>query len=308
MAEVDVIIPVYKPSAGFLALLDALAAQSLPIGQIILINTEKKYFDQLVAGTDLFDQYSNLVVRHIKKEEYDHGGTRNYGVSLSKAPYFIMMTDDAIPADEKLVERLLEPFQDKKVGMTYGRQLPAAGCGVIESYTRCFNYPDTPCVKSVENLKDMGIKAFFASNVCAAYRRDIFDALGGFTDRTIFNEDMIYARGILNAGYRIAYAAQAEVMHSHNYSGWEQLKRNFDLGVSHAEYPEIFDGLSTESEGIRLVKKTCGYLFRIRKPWLTGKLIWQSGCKYIGYFLGKRFRKLPRKMIRFFSMNRGYWK
>lgn len=308
MLEVDVIIPVYRPSRKFLELLDMLELQSLPIGKIILINTEKKYFDQLTEGTNFGEKHKKLVVEHITKEEFDHGGTRNFGVSLSKAPYFIMMTDDAVPADEQLVERLLAPFEDEKVGMAYARQMPAEECGVIERYTRSFNYPDASCLKSAEDLKDMGIKAFFASNVCAAYRRDVFDRLKGFTDHTIFNEDMIYARGLLNAGYRIAYAADAKVVHSHNYSGKEQLKRNFDLGVSHADYPEIFSGLSTESEGIRLVKKTCAYLFRIGKPWLVFKLVWQSGCKYLGYFLGKRYKKLPRNMIKNLSMNKGYWK
>lgn len=308
MLEVDVIIPVYRPTRKFLELLDMLESQSLSIGKIILINTEKRYFDQLTVGTNFWEKHKKLVVEHITKEEFDHGGTRNFGVSLSKAPYFIMMTDDAVPADEQLAERLLAPFEDEKVGMAYARQMPAEECGVIERYTRSFNYPDTSCLKSAEDLKNMGIKAFFASNVCAAYRRDVFDRLKGFTDHTIFNEDMIYARGILNAGYQIAYVADAKVVHSHNYSGKEQLRRNFDLGVSHADYPEIFSGLSTESEGIRLVKKTCACLFKLGKPWLVFKLVWQSGCKYLGYFLGKRYKKLPRNMIKNLSMNKGYWK
>lgn len=67
----------------------------------------------------------------------------------------------------------------------------------------------------------------------------MFDALGGFVAHTIFNEDMIYARKVLNEGYGIAYAAEAKVEHSHNYSGIQQFHRNFDLGVSHAQYPEI---------------------------------------------------------------------
>lgn len=308
MVEADVIIPVYRPKEKFLKLLDMLQVQSQPIGQIIVINTEKKYFDQLTEGTDFQEKYKELRVVHISKEEYDHGSTRNLGVSLSQAPYFIMMTDDAVPADEKMAERLLAPFEDEKVGMTYARQMPAEESGAIERYTRLFNYPDSSCRKSAENLKDMGIKAFFASNACAAYRRDIFERLKGFTEGTIFNEDMIYARRLLNAGYQIAYTAQAKVVHSHNYSGIAQLKRNFDLGVSHADHPEIFAGLSTESEGIRLVKKTCGHLWRIGRPWLVFKLIWQSGCKYVGYFLGKRYKKLPAEIVKKLSMNQGYWK
>lgn len=307
MFEVDVIIPVYKPTERFITLLELLLDQSCPIHRIILINTEKKYFDQFFAGKDFFEKHKKVLIKHITKEEFDHGGTRNYGVSLSTTPYFIMMTDDAVPADKELVRQLLEPFTDEKVGMSYARQLPSKDCGVIESYTRSFNYPDRSLIKSSKNLKSMGIKAFFASNVCAAYKREIFDRLGGFTNHTIFNEDMIYARGLINAGYNIAYAANAGVIHSHNYSGVQQFKRNFDLGVSHADNPEIFSGLSTESEGVRLVKKSCGYLCKIGKPYLTVKLFWLSGCKYMGYFLGKRYGHLPKRMIKAFTMNKNYW-
>lgn len=305
--EVDVIIPVYKPSEKLLCVLNQLMAQALPVHGVILINTEKKYFDEFAKKTDFWNKYRNVQVRHVSKAEFDHGKTRNYGVSLSETPYFIMMTDDALPVDLHLTEQLLAPFKDRRVGMSYARQLPGEGCGIIESCTRAFNYPERPCVKSAENLKDMGIKAFFASNVCAAYRRDIFEELKGFRDHTIFNEDMIYARGLLDAGYLIAYTPRAEVNHSHNYSGLKQFQRNFDLGVSHALYPEVFGGLPAESEGIRLVKATCRRLLAMGKPWLIFRLFWLSGCKYLGYLLGKKYAKLPKYLVRSFSMNKEYW-
>lgn len=307
MFEVDVIIPVYKPKEKLLKLLECLNEQSLPVQNIILINTEKKYFDQFVEGTDFFEKNKKVLVKHISKEEFDHGKTRNYGVSLSKTPYFIMMTDDAVPVDRELVRQLMEPFGDEKTGMSYARQLPAKGCGVIEDYTRLFNYPNQSRIKTLGDIESMGIKAFFASNVCAAYNREVFDRLGGFVNHTIFNEDMIYARGLLNAGFQIAYAAGAQVQHSHNYSGFQQLSRNFDLGVSHAEHPEVFSGIAAESEGIRLVKRTCGYLCKVGKPYLIVRLFWLSGCKYIGYFLGKRYRHLPGRMRKKLSMNKNYW-
>ena len=62
---------------------------------------------------------------------------------------------------------------------------------------------------------------------------------GGFTERAIFNEDMICAGTMIQKGYSVVYAADARVYHSHNYSGRQQFHRNFDLGVSQAEHPEI---------------------------------------------------------------------
>jgi rhamnosyltransferase len=78
--------------------------------------------------------------------------------------------------------------------------------------------------------------------------------------------------------------------------------------VSQAEHPEIFSMAKSESEGIRMVKETARYLIRIRKPWLILELILKSGCKYLGYLLGKSYRKLPRWLILRLTMNRAYWK
>lgn len=307
-AEADVIIPVYKPEKTFLQLLDMLSRQRQYLKRIIIINTEKKCFDEKIPEQELLQKYDNLLIRHISKEEFDHGKTRNYGVSFSDSPYFVMLTDDCMPEDDRLIHNLLAPFEDPQIAISYGRQLPNKDCGELEAFTRSFNYPETSGVKYAENIPELGIKAFFASNVCAAYRRETFDTLGGFVPRTIFNEDMIYARRVLDAGFGIAYAADARVIHSHNYSGLQQFHRNFDLGVSHAQYPEIFGGITAESEGIRLIRKTCHYLIQKGRPWLIIKLFWQSAWKYAGYFLGKRYRKLPQKMVAACSMNKDYWR
>ena len=167
MVEADVIIPVYKPTLRLIDLLDRLRSQTYPVHRIILINTEKRYFDAF-ADEKFWRRYDNLLVKHVTKREFDHGGTRNFGVSFSDAPYFIMMTDDALPEDDKLTEHLLMPFEDKRVAMSYARQTPGEGCGIIESYTRSFNYPGESRIKSAEDISDIGINAFFAYNVCAA--------------------------------------------------------------------------------------------------------------------------------------------
>ena len=308
MKQTDVIIPVYRPTKKLLLLLDKLKEQTIPVNKILLVNTERKYFDELVAGTDFEHRYSNVEVKHISKEEFDHGNTRRVAVDNTESPFFVMMTDDAVPADEKMLEKLLLPLWERKAAMSYARQLPTEDCGVIERYTRSFNYPKEPLFKSAADLPGMGIKTFFASNVCAAYDREKYKAVGGFVKKTIFNEDMILARRLIDAGETIAYVSDAGVIHSHNYSGAEQLRRNFDLGVSHAEFPEVFGGMKTEGEGIRLVKETIRHLCSIGKPFLVIRLFWHSFCKYLGYFMGKHYKKLPEWAVKKCSMNKTYWK
>lgn len=304
---VDVVIPSYRPGEKFVKLLTMLEEQETPVNKIIIINTEKKYWK-----SELYEKFLHLEVHHITKEQFDHGAARNMGISFSKADIVVCMTDDAVPADKGLITALVNGFSGKgpdgeTVIEVYGRQLAAEDCSEAEKYTRRFNYPETSCVKTIRDLKKLGIKTFFASNVCCAYRRDLFSKLGGFTGRTIFNEDMIFAAGALKAGYAVGYAADAKVIHSHNYRPAQQLHRNFDLGVSQADHPEVFKGVPSEGEGIRLVKQTACYLVKTRKYRYIPGLIINSGFKYIGYQLGKHYRSLPKGMVRQLSMNKNYW-
>lgn len=304
MKSVDVIIPTYHPGDEFKKILEQLSGQTYPLHQILVMNTEEEFWNN-----NWEKQFPLLKVKHLSKEDFDHGGTRKKAAEWSEADIMIFMTQDALPANEKLVESLVNALESKSmIGAAYARQLPAKDCNELECFTRAFNYPPVSSVKTKADLPEHGIKTFFCSNVCAAYKKEIYKKLGGFVEKTIFNEDMIYAGTLIERGYAVAYAAEAEVIHSHNYSCMQQLHRNFDLGVSQAQYPEIFGGIVSEGEGIRLVKKTMTYVLKKGKFWLIPKIILQSGCKYAGYFAGKRYASLPKKVTLWLTMNKLYWK
>lgn len=301
---VDVIIPAYHPGKEFATLIKRLEKQSVPIHRIIVMNTEESMWNK--EWEKLSDA---MEVHHLTKEEFDHGGTRARAAELSDSDVMVFMTQDAMPADRELLAELLKALdQEENIAAAYARQLPNAECSFVERYTRAFNYPDTSLVKTKADLDKYGIKTFFCSNVCAAYKKDIYEKQGGFVRRTIFNEDMIYAGGLIQAGYGIAYAAEARVIHSHNYNCMQQFHRNFDLGVSQAEHPEIFEGVPSEGEGMRLVKKTLAYLIHSGRIWLIPGFVLQCAGKYAGYLAGKNFRKLPKKFILWCTMSPNYWK
>ncbi len=305
--KIDVIIPTLRPQTRFLELVEGLENQSQPVHKIIVMNTEQAEFEKLEPVSDFLREHPAAVLTHLSRAEFDHGATRNAGVGQSDAAFFVCMTQDALPADRFLLERLLCALrQGPDVAVAYARQLPEEDCNEMERYTRQFNYPKESCVKGKQDLERLGIKTFFCSNVCAMYRRDVFDSLGGFAPKTIFNEDMVYAARAVQAGYRIAYAACARVIHSHNYTAMQQFRRNFDLGVSHALHPEIFASVPPEGEGKKLVKKTAAYLWRHRPQELC-RLAGHSAAKLAGYRLGKRYQSLPAGMVRWCSMQKSYW-
>ena len=310
----DVIIPVFRPDETFLRLLQMLSRQTISIGKLILINTEREYWSD--AAEALCRKLSaeqnaigGIILRHISREMFDHAATRRLGIELSDAPVFVCMTDDAVPADGRLLEHLYDALMRRnaeKVAEAYACQLAREDVRPAEQFTRSFNYPEKSFLKGAEDLERLGIKTFFASNVCCAYRREIYDRLGGFCAHAIFNEDMIYASEVIRAGFKIAYCAEAKVIHSHNYTSMQQLHRNFDLGMSQAMHPEVFAGLPSEGEGVRLVRNTAGWLVKNGHALQLPGLFVQSACKYAGYRLGKSYRKLPAALCMKLAMNRGY--
>lgn len=301
--EVDVLIPVYRPDGKLTELLKRLKMQNYPIHRVILMNTEEKHFPAELTGI-----WNRVEVYHLAKEEFDHGGTRDRGVRMSTADLVVCMTQDAMPADETLIEELVKPFDDPEVWAAYARQLPNEDCREVEKYTRSFNYPEQSMVKTKEDLDRLGIKTFFCSNVCAAWRREKYLELGGFVKHTIFNEDMILAGTMIKQGGKIAYCAKAKVIHSHNYSAFQQFHRNFDLAVSQTMYPEVFGGIRSESEGIKLVKKSLSYCIKIGKPWLMIQVVTQSAGKLLGYKMGQRYRSLPMWLILRCTMSPSFWR
>lgn len=304
---VDVIIPVYRPDEKLERLIEKLMIQTMKPEHILFLQTMTGDSEDERVGK-LLNRAENARIIPVDKDEFDHGGTRNQGASLSDAEYMLFMTQDAVPEDAYLIENMYKHITSEEgVATAYARQTPGEAAGVIESYTRLFNYPEKSSVKSSKDIEKLGIKTYFCSNACAMYKKSVYEELGGFVTETIFNEDMIFASRVIGAGYKIAYAADAKVVHSHKYTYREQLTRNFDLGVSQRQYREIFEKIKSESEGIRLIKDTMRHLVKCGKWYLIPDLILQSGFKFIGYRLGLRYEKLPGWLVKKLSMNKRYW-
>lgn len=301
-AKIDIVIPVYKPDDKFKNILERLLRQTVVPNHIFLLQT-------IEEDGDLMEQPENdkISVHPIKKSEFDHGATRHLGATLSDADFVMFMTQDAVPDNNKLIEKLIVPMEDKKTAVSYARQLAREEADILEKMTRVYNYPKESSIKSKNDLDRLGIKTYFCSDVCAVYRKSVYDALGGFVRKTIFNEDMIMASKVINAGYNVAYCADAKVIHSHSYTCMQQFRRNFDLGVSQKQYHEIFENISSEKEGAGYAKKTLIALLKRGRAAKAFYFAMQCAFKLAGYKLGINYDKLSKKIILKCTMNKGYW-
>jgi len=301
---IDVVIPSYKPDEKFIAILQMLYKQTKPVNKIIVMNTGKEYFPELPQ-----ENYTkNVEVYHISEDEFDHGKTRNEGLSHSKADAVLFMTQDAVPVDITLIEAIDNALLSADdVAVAYARQMARDDSSLAEKFSRGFNYPDESRIKGLEDIDSLGIKTFFCSDVCAAYKREIFINLGGFVNETVINEDMIFANKLIKNGYKIFYCSEARVYHTHEYSGMQQFRRNFDLAVSQKMHPEVFDGISSESEGVKYVKAAAKYFAANKRPFDIFPFVVNCGFKYLGYRKGKNFENLTREKILFCTSNKGFF-
>jgi len=121
------------------------------------------------------------------------------------------------------------------------------------------------------------------------------------------NEDMLFAARLRRAGYRIEYVPEARVLHSHDYSLIQTFKRYFDIGVVFAQAREELAGLDATGEGIRYVRGLFTTLLRDRQyAWMAAAAA-ESAAKWVGIFLGKRYKSLPLPIVKRLSMHRRYW-
>jgi rhamnosyltransferase len=246
-------------------------------------------------------------VRIIPPIKFNHGATREEGRKLLKTLIVVMLTADAIVQDDHTVKKLITPIMDGQAAVSYARQIPRKNADVFESVPRLFNYPPESQLRGMEDIPKYGVYTFFCSNSCAAYRNDVLDETGGF-DSVLTNEDYFAVARILRNGYRIAYAADAVVEHSHNYSLSQDFKRYFDTGYVRAERNWVIQLVGqAEGRGMQLFKKTLKELKKQNK-FLLPKAFFVFFARWIGFRLGYLAIHTPGRINRYFSAQSLYWK
>lgn len=303
MNKVGLIVPTLNAGELWESWLYAFEQQTRKPDSLLLIDSSSRDGTVAAARSRGFD------VKVIARAEFNHGGTRQSGVNLlSDMDIIVFLTQDALLADACAIENLLAAFDDERVGAAYGRQLPHRDAGPIAAHARLFNYPAESQLRTMEDKARFGIKTVFISNSFSAYRYNALMQVGGFPVDTIMNEDTFVAGRMLVAGWKIAYRADAQVFHSHDYSFLDEFKRYFDIGVFHTHTPwlqQTFGGAS--GEGLRYVLSEMRYLLK-RAPWLLPSAVLRTGLKWLGFKLGGAVnRGLPRAVSKCLSLHKAYW-
>jgi len=296
------VLPSLNAGPDFVRWLDCLRMQDYRPDRLLLVDSSSDD-DTVTLARDF-----GFEITTISRREFSHGGTRQSCVNrLTDVDIIVFLTQDAVLASPHALSRLLREFDDPKVGGAYGRQLPRPGAGAIETHARLFNYPDESSVRTIDDIPRLGMKTSFISNSFAAWRRQALLAIGGFPTHTIQNEDTHAASRMILAGWKVAYAADACVYHSHSLTWRQEFQRYFDIGVFHARDPWIREKFGQAGgEGLRFVYAEMKYL-RQQRPSAIPSAMVRTFLKLLGYKLGNHERRFPRWTKRLLSANRRFW-
>lgn len=300
--RISIIIPTRNAERYMDKLISKLLVQSIKPCEIIVIDTNSKDKTRQIC-----EKYELVKFIHINDGEFDHGGTRNMAAKRASGDILVFMTQDAEPENEFFLEEITKKLGKDNIVASYGRQMAREDATVLEKFARDFNYNNIELIKSKDDIEKLGIKAFFMTNVCSAFITKEFWEIGAFPEKTILNEDMIISSKFILSGKKIHYAANARVIHSHDYTYIQQFKRNFDIAVSLVDYDEILKYAKSESEGVKYVKEAIKHLIKIKKIYLIPHLIIDSGFRFIGYKAGMNYKRIPMKLVKKMSMHSFYF-
>lgn len=258
---VSLVIPTLNAESYIYTLLEIITEQTCVPDEILVVDSSST--DDTVVNVSNFAEKSsaNILLKIIDRKDFDHGGTRDKAFrEWTHGDLVLFITQDAIPSDKYYIEKIIEPFAKQKVGVVTGRQLPKTDARRFEQLVRQFNYPEKSFIRGKEDLAMYGIKTFFTSDVCSAYRRSAYTECGGFPFPCNQSEDMYMAAKMIAMDWLVAYEANACVYHSHNLTPKQQYERNYAIGYFLEENKDVLMDASEIGEGKRLVAYVTGSL------------------------------------------------
>jgi rhamnosyltransferase len=273
--EVSIILPTLNGGKALGQTLDAILRQKTSRRFEVLCVDSGSVEEDLVRM-----RQAGVRIHSIRKEDFNHGLTRDLGASLTQGEFLVFLNQDAVPRDASWLEDLLSPFgDDPQVAAVQGGMLEFPhdsgvrrffwdSCGERFYFTR-------ESTQWIERFEGVGF-----STVNAAMRRVVWQEIP-FGWAPIM-EDKKWQREAMERGYRIVTAWSALVHHTHDYNlrslgrrcrsegyGWHLLGETYrfsDLirdSVRPRLVAELLRGISQGR-----VRKIAEVVFPWYRPWM----------------------------------------
>lgn len=301
---VSIVIPILNGGEIYKKVIRKVLQQDLPHAfEIIIIDSGSKD-GSLEYTLALQRKHSNILVEQISKSEFGHGKTRNLGVSLSRGQFVAFLTQDALPVNNLWLKNIILPMQkDPKCAGVFGKHLPYDDADIFEkdSLFHHFNgFGKKITYYEIEDRYRYKVDPGYLHHLCfysdnsSCLRKSIWKKIP-YRDIE-FGEDQMFAKDILEAGYKKAYSPDSIVYHSHNYnfkdmikrcqSEFKFLKEIFDYeSIPHFEIIPVMIFRHCKSDLKFLIKNKLGYFKTIYWSFYSIK---KNTARYLGAYKGQQ--------------------
>lgn len=155
-------------------------------------------------------------VVHIMKSEFSFGRALNRGCEHATGDILLIVSAHVYPVYDTYVEHMVSAFDRPGVGVAYGRQVGDHRTKFSESRIMLRWFP-------TDNIWDQGHP--FSNNANAAVRKDLWNEFR-YDEKLTGLEDLAFAKQVLKAGSKIAYVADAPVVHVHEET-WQTIRNRY---------------------------------------------------------------------------------
>ncbi len=225
----SVIVRAYNEERHIGRLLEGISQQTIQ-PEVILVDSGST--DATVA---IARRFPRVRVVHIRPQDFTFGRALNLGIRQARSEFIVNASAHVYPVYPDWLERLLEPFADPRVAVTYGKQRGAPTTRFSEHQIFATWFPEgtSPVVQDHP----------FCNNANAALRRSLWEQ-HPYDESLPGLEDLAWAKWAMSQGYRVVYVPTAEIVHVHDEAPRQIFNRYRREAMAFKRlYPEAHFGL-----------------------------------------------------------------
>ncbi|MFO7584342.1 MAG: glycosyltransferase family 2 protein, partial [Anaerolineales bacterium] len=197
----SIVVRAYNEARHLPRLLEGVRQQTLQDVEIILVDSGST--DDTVKIAESYD----AKIVHIAPADFTFGRSLNLGIAASTRELVAIASAHIYPVYPDWLERLIEPFADSSIGLTYGKQRGAESSKYSEHQIFARWFPD---------VSELRQSHPFCNNANAAIRRSLWEK-NPYDETLTGLEDLAWGKWLQSQGSSsIAYIAEAEIIHIHN--------------------------------------------------------------------------------------------